>query len=247
MKRKNHLISVFMAAIILFTCTNVMAFSVTAENETEVLFNDFFDKYKLQTDDIFNEEKFDIENVFLEEMFFSENSEIFNETSSHELGHFDEIMSSNLLILPPILFDETIFGDVIITTTKTISNRTLYMGNITIAANVTVNSSAFVLIMGEVNIANGGILTINGNMGVAGDFRIQAKDNNGDFIDTTGRAALNAGAKLTVYGDFYTQSTNTNFHFGNGIANNFSVLELHGNFYQLGTNTRFFHTAGHKT
>jgi RHS repeat-associated protein len=93
----------------------------------------------------------------------------------------------------------------------------------------------------DVYIQNGASLGLNRNMTVNGDFRIQSKDANGNFGATTGWALINAGAKLTVYGDFYTQST-TNQWFGNSNNTaNLAVFELHGNFTQIGTTTCFHH------
>ncbi|MCL2019877.1 MAG: Ig-like domain-containing protein, partial [Oscillospiraceae bacterium] len=143
-------------------------------------------------------------------------------------------------------YDQIIDNDVVITSAMTISNETvLYTGNVTIAASVTVSANATVVVLGTVNI-DSGMLILSGNMYCLGDFRIQSKDINGTFGATTGYTSLGAGSKLTVYGDFYTQTTNTN-NFGNGSTANPSILELYGDFNQIGTNTFFKNSQYHVT
>ena len=84
-------------------------------------------------------------------------------------------------------------------------------------------------------------------MTVGGDFRIQARDNNGDFGVTSARVWIESDIRLTVCGDFYTQTTNSGT-FGGGSSAKPSIFELHGDFYQIGTNTFFRHTNnGHIT
>ncbi|MCL2634794.1 MAG: hypothetical protein FWD34_09815, partial [Oscillospiraceae bacterium] len=139
-------------------------------------------------------------------------------------------------------YDEVIHGDVNITTATSYSyEKILYTGNVTIHAPVSLNMSD-VVVLGTLNINNGASLVINNNstMHTSGDFLIQAKNNNGEFVATTGYVALGTGTKLTVSGDFYTQTTNS-IHFSNGDPNDPAILELHGNFNQLGTNTFFNH------
>ena len=72
------------------------------------------------------------------------------------------------------------------------------------------------------------------------DFRIQSKNEDGSFGKSTGYVRLHAGTKLTVYGDFYTESTSYNY-FGDGSTSDSAILELHGNFSQIGTDTYYFH------
>ncbi|MCL2019166.1 MAG: hypothetical protein FWG70_05330, partial [Oscillospiraceae bacterium] len=71
-------------------------------------------------------------------------------------------------------------------------NDSIYLesGSLTLNDSTTVNGSVLI---------ERGILVVNENMLCYGNFQ------NG--INSTGYTRINAGAKLTVYGDFYTQST----------------------------------------
>jgi hypothetical protein len=77
------------------------------------------------------------------------------------------------------------------------------------------------------------------DMAVGGDLRIQ-KPCNGAYIETEGYLTLHGGAYLSVFGDFYTQST-ANQWFGYGTAQNPATLELYGDFHHIGANTYFTH------
>lgn len=68
---------------------------------------------------------------------------------------------------------------------------------------------------------------------------MQSRNENGSFGKSTGYVHLKTGTKLTVYGDFYTESTFYNY-FGDGSASDPAILELHGNFSQIGTDTYYF-------
>jgi hypothetical protein len=149
----------------------------------------------------------------------------------------DDDPAQNIINIDDFNFDEIIDGDVTITSATIINSATLYTGNVTIAANVTINSPT-VVVLGTVNVENSVRLSSNRNLIVGGDFRVQSRNADGTFGATAGSAFISDGSRLTVYGDFYTQSTNNN-SIGIGNAANEAVLELHGNFNQIGTNTRF--------
>ena len=161
--------------------------------------------------------------------------------SEEEAADQNEGHSTNTIDLSAYTFDEIVEGDVVISKTTTISGkRILYTGNLTIMANVTVKSP--VVVLGTVNIGSG-YLSITSDLAVGGDFRIQAQDGDGNYIETSGYLRLAAGSKLSVYGDFYVQTIST-LSIGSGTSSNPSILELHGDFRQVGTNTIFRQALG---
>jgi hypothetical protein len=116
--------------------------------------------------------------------------------------------TSSTIDISSIVFDEIFTGDETITAAKTISNKTvLYEGDLTIAAGVTLNAGSLVVVLGTLNTDSGHLTLNNSEMHVFGDFRIQARDGNGGYGATGGYAKLRDGARLAVYGDFYTQSS----------------------------------------
>ncbi|MDR2559221.1 MAG: hypothetical protein LBC86_06740, partial [Oscillospiraceae bacterium] len=263
-----RLFSITLAIVMLTTGIDTAVFNVTASAEEENYFNQSNDNDSEnlfdEEDDFDESESFDDENdikddeeetVHFEEELEEnedepeESEEEFEEDEEEiiELLAMNSAFTSNVLDISEIDFDDIINGDIIISATTTISDVVLYTGNVTIDANVTVSPSAFVVVLGDVNIDSGSFI-INGEVYTFRDFRIQSKDANGNFGVTAGWVSVSANAKLTVYGDFYTQSTASSaFRFGTSNSmTSPSILELHGNFSQIGTNTIFMHHIGFK-
>ena len=119
------------------------------------------------------------------------------------------------------------------------TNSHTIIGNLDVNANLSMPDNYEVT--GNVYVQSG-CLNINSSRELItnGDFRIQSKNEDGSFGKSTGYVRLHAGTKLTVYGDFYTESTSYNY-FGDGSTSDSAILELHGNFSQIGTDTYYFH------
>jgi len=164
--------------------------------------------------------------------------EIYPEYELHELGlHINSALNG---VIPDMEFHEVITEDTVITSTMTFLNRNvLYLGNLTIDSIVNVNNGNLV-VLGTLNIENNAFLTVsNANVYVGNDFRMQSRNSDGSFRETNGRVNISGNGRVTVLGDFHTQSTH-NSNFGNWGA----TLELFGDFYQVGTNTFFRGTDG---
>jgi hypothetical protein len=82
-------------------------------------------------------------------------------------------------------------------------------------------------------------VTLYRDMAVGGDLRVQ-KPSGGSYTATTGYLALEAGVTLSVFGDFYTQSSTVHW-FGRGTEANPSTLELYGDFRHVGADTYLGH------
>ncbi len=73
-----------------------------------------------------------------------------------------------------------------------------------------------------------------------GDLRVQRRTANGGYAATNGYVNLQGRGRLTVHGDFYTQSTKAGVDFcGDLTPANAATLELHGDFHQLGADGVF--------
>jgi len=157
------------------------------------------------------------------------------ELVNYEHHDFGIHISGAFGIIPDIDFHEIITDDTIITSATTFFNRNvLYMGNLTINSNVNV-SNANLVVLGTLNIENSGFLAINNaDVYVEGDLRMQSRNVDGSFTETNGRMNISSNSRVTVLGNFYTQSTNST-----NVGNSGAILELYGSFYQIGTNTFF--------
>jgi len=87
-------------------------------------------------------------------------------------------------------------------------------------------------------VVNGNFYAFNGvttsqvNIVVKQNLRHQVKNEDGTYSASTGALSMNPGTRVTVYGDFYTQTSV-------GLFANRATMELHGNLTQVGTDTRF--------
>ena len=134
----------------------------------------------------------------------------------------------------------TIIGDVdVIRLDGTGSNSQTIVGTLNVKNSITMSDNYHV--PGDVYVQNGGLnVSSNRSLATDGDFRIQSKNEDGTFGESNGYVRLHDNTELTVYGDFYTQTTNSEV-FGYGSSSAPSILELHGNFSQIGTNTYYRH------
>jgi len=170
--------------------------------------------------------------------------------SSASLGRIEVVNTSQMIYLDTPTYklhplnDFTIAGDVNIQVLAG-SNRTINIeGSLDVRHGL--KNRHKITVSENVYIQSGHLWVYN-NIVVHGDFRIQARDNNGDFGVTSARVWIESDIRLTVCGDFYTQTTNSGT-FGGGSSAKPSIFELHGDFYQIGTNTFFRHTNnGHIT
>ena len=261
MKSIIRLISIFLTIVILFTGTDLTVLLVTAQDKSSLLIHEEKEIDNLssesepdeQTEEFSFGEEPDGEYIYTPferldieyddyytpferlEIDYSE----FESSSFQSMSMNMQSSGSNVIDINNYTFDEIISGDVIITATTNINNKTvLYEGNVTVAANVSVNSS-MVIVLGTVNINSGFIILSNDSeMYTFGDFRIQSSNWQG-YTATWGHAHLSGNAKLTVYGDFYTQTFTAN-NFSDGNPNDPAILELHGNFNQIGWGNSFF-------
>jgi len=145
-------------------------------------------------------------------------------------------------------YDIVIEGDITITSaTHHRSLNVLYTGNVSVAASLILENGHFT-VMGTLNVENGGSVAVRNRSSIVigGDLRIQSRNLDGTFGETSGRMFLegNISANLVVKGDFYTQTTNTTI-FADDLPGSrpFGTLELHGSFYQIGTNTSFINAS----
>ncbi|MCL2019939.1 MAG: hypothetical protein FWG70_09305, partial [Oscillospiraceae bacterium] len=244
MKKATRLTAIAITAIMLFTSGGFNVFSSLSDYEiseeliTEEEESTTEEEVTPEEEEVTTEEESEEEETTTEE---EPEEELTDEEEEDE--EEDEALRTHPGIIDFHIqdYDQIIDNDVVITSAMTISNKTvLYTGNVTIAATVTVSANATVVVLGTVNI-NSGLLILSGNMYCLSDFRIQTKYSDGTYGATAGRASISGGAKLTVYGDFYTQTTQKN-NFGSGSSANRSILELHGDFNQIGTNTFFSHS-----
>ena len=173
---------------------------------------------------------------------YPEDSIMPNESVELNTSDNSESIEESPIDLSEYNFDNVITGDTTINESVTINGQTvLYEGDLTVAANVTLSNNSLVIVTGTINI-NSGCIVLNNNCQIIsiGDFRIQSKKEDGTFGDSNGFVRLLDNTKLTVYGDFYTQTTSYEV-FGYGSSSAPSILEFHGNFSQIGANTCYRH------
>lgn len=208
--------------------------------------NDSEDKNSSEDEFVYEEEVLvapEDEFVYEEEILsVPEESEKVDNSSETDIIEEPDYIENSPIDLSEYDFDDVITADTIINESITISGQTvLYEGNLTIDANVTLSNESLIIFAGTINV-NSGCIVLNDNCQMISleDFRIQSKNEDGSFGKTTGHVKLHSGTKLTVYGDFYTESTSYNY-FGYGNSSNPAVFELHGNFKQIGTDTYYIH------
>jgi YD repeat-containing protein len=108
-------------------------------------------------------------------------------------------------------------------------------------ANLSINATG-ITVLGDVYIQSGYLVIGSGaHLVVSGDFRVQAMDPYGVFGATAGYARQAPGSRLTVYGDFYTQTTSSAYFGATYYGYAAASMELHGDFRQIGADTYFWH------
>ncbi len=166
--------------------------------------------------------------------------------SSADLGRIEVLNAGQTIYLDTPMYrlyplnSITIIGDVNVNMLQgTGTNSHTIIGNLDVNASLSMADNYEVT--GNVYVQSGCLDISNDRELIAnGDLRIQSENEDGTFSVSTGYVKLHSGTKLTVYGDFYTESTSYNY-FGYGNSSNPAIFELHGNFKQIGTDTYYFH------
>ena len=145
-----------------------------------------------------------------------------------------------------LYFDTPVYGLELITSTTIKGNRVSLLGFKDNGFVLTIDGNFFPIddinsyieVTGDIVIEDYNInVKSNVLLFTEGDLRIQTKNSNNTFEETSGALNIFSNSLVIVRGNLYTQSTEVPLSIDED-----SLLELHGNLYQIGEETKFKNT-----